>query len=54
VSSLGLEVPSGAWADATSRRRLLVIGPLLLPSPLGCGWQRRGIGCSRWASCRGG
>jgi predicted MFS family arabinose efflux permease len=29
VSSLVLEVPSGAWADATSRRRLLVIGPLL-------------------------
>jgi predicted MFS family arabinose efflux permease len=29
LSSLVLEVPSGAWADATSRRRLLVIGPLL-------------------------
>ena len=29
VSSLVFEVPSGAWADATSRRRLLVIGPLL-------------------------
>lgn len=29
VSGLVLEVPSGAWADATSRRRLLVIGPLL-------------------------
>jgi MFS family permease len=29
VSSLVLEVPSGSWADATSRRRLLVIGPLL-------------------------
>jgi MFS family permease len=29
VSSLVLEVPSGAWADATSRRRLLIIGPLL-------------------------
>ncbi|MDT5280807.1 MAG: hypothetical protein QOJ20_2002 [Mycobacterium sp.] len=29
VSSVVLEVPSGAWADATSRRRLLVIGPLL-------------------------
>jgi MFS family permease len=29
VSSLAFEVPSGAWADATSRRRLLVIGPLL-------------------------
>lgn len=29
VSSLLLEVPSGARADATSRRRLLVIGPLL-------------------------
>jgi predicted MFS family arabinose efflux permease len=29
VSSLLFEVPSGAWADATSRRRLLVIGPLL-------------------------
>ena len=29
VSSLVLEVPLGAWADATSRRRLLVIGPLL-------------------------
>ena len=29
VSSLVLEVPSGAWADATSRRRLLVVGPLL-------------------------
>ena len=28
VSGLVLEVPSGAWADATSRRRLLVIGPL--------------------------
>ncbi len=29
VSSLVLEVPSGAWADAMSRRRLLVSGPLL-------------------------
>lgn len=29
VSSLALEVPSGAWADATSRRRLLIAGPLL-------------------------
>ena len=29
VSSLVLEVPSGAWADATSRRRLLIAGPLL-------------------------
>ena len=29
LSSLVFEVPSGAWADATSRRRLLVIGPLL-------------------------
>ena len=29
VSSLVLEVPSGAWADATSRRRLLILGPLL-------------------------
>jgi MFS family permease len=29
VSSMVFEVPSGAWADATSRRRLLVIGPLL-------------------------
>ena len=29
VSSLVLEVPSGAWADATSRRGLLIGGPLL-------------------------
>jgi len=29
VSSLVFEVPSGAWADATSRRRLLIAGPLL-------------------------
>ncbi len=29
VSSLVFEVPSGAWADATSRRLLLVVGPLL-------------------------
>lgn len=29
VSSLALEVPSGALADATSRRRLLIVGPLL-------------------------
>ena len=29
VSSLALEVPSGACADATSRKWLLVIGPLL-------------------------
>jgi MFS family permease len=29
VSSMVFEVPSGAWADATSRRRLLVIGPPL-------------------------
>jgi MFS family permease len=28
-ASIVFEVPSGAWADATSRRRLLVIGPLL-------------------------
>jgi hypothetical protein len=27
VSSFVLEVPSGACADATSRRRLLVVGP---------------------------
>jgi MFS family permease len=26
---MAFEVPSGAWADATSRRRLLVVGPLL-------------------------
>jgi MFS family permease len=29
VSSILFEVPSGAIADSTSRRRLLVIGPLL-------------------------
>ena len=29
VSSLLLEVPSGAWADATSRRLLVIVGPLL-------------------------
>jgi MFS family permease len=29
VASLVFEVPSGAWADATSRRRLLIVGPLL-------------------------
>lgn len=29
VSSLLFEVPSGAWADATSRRSLLIAGPLL-------------------------
>lgn len=29
VSSLVFEVPSGAWADATSRRALLIGGPLL-------------------------
>jgi MFS family permease len=29
VSSMVFEVPLGAWADATSRRRLLIIGPLL-------------------------
>jgi MFS family permease len=29
VTGFLLEVPSGAWADATSRRLLLVIGPLL-------------------------
>jgi MFS family permease len=29
VSSMAFEVPSGAWADATSRRRLLIVGPLL-------------------------
>lgn len=29
VASLVLEVPSGAWADVTSRRRLLIVGPLL-------------------------
>ena len=29
LSSMVFEVPSGAWADATSRRRLLVFGPLL-------------------------
>ncbi|MEU9229649.1 MFS transporter [Streptomyces massasporeus] len=29
VTSVVLEVPSGAWADAMSRRRLLWIGPLL-------------------------
>ncbi|MFC7845582.1 MFS transporter [Streptomyces sp. NPDC057382] len=29
LTSVVLEVPSGAWADAVSRRRLLWIGPLL-------------------------
>lgn len=29
IASLVFEVPSGAWADATSRRLLLVVGPLL-------------------------
>ena len=29
LSSMVFEVPSGAWADASSRRRLLVVGPLL-------------------------
>ncbi|MFI0506843.1 MFS transporter [Streptomyces albogriseolus] len=29
VTAVVLEVPSGAWADAVSRRLLLVIGPLL-------------------------
>jgi MFS family permease len=29
TASLVLEVPSGAWADAVSRRLLLVLGPLL-------------------------
>jgi MFS family permease len=29
VSTIVFEVPSGAWADATSRRRLLIVGPLL-------------------------
>lgn len=29
VSSIVFEVPSGAWADATSRRALLIGGPLL-------------------------
>jgi MFS family permease len=29
VSGMVFEVPSGAWADATSRRRLLIVGPLL-------------------------
>ena len=29
ITSVVLEVPSGAWADAMSRRRLLWIGPLL-------------------------
>jgi len=36
VSSLVLEVPSGAWADATSRRRLLIAGPLL--TAVAFGW----------------
>ena len=29
ITGFVLEVPSGVWADATSRRRLLVVGPLL-------------------------
>ncbi|MEZ0157354.1 MFS transporter, partial [Streptomyces griseorubens] len=29
VTAVVLEVPSGAWADAVSRRLLLVVGPLL-------------------------
>jgi MFS family permease len=29
VANILFEVPSGAFADATSRRRLLVVGPLL-------------------------
>ena len=37
VSSMAVEVPSGAWADASSRRRLLVIGPLLTAAAFGLG-----------------
>jgi len=29
ITSFTLEIPSGVWADATSRRRLLVIAPVL-------------------------
>ena len=39
VSSMALEVPSGAWADASSRRRLLVLGPLLTAVAFGM-WVR--------------
>ena len=53
VSSMVLEVPSGAWADATSRRRLLVIGPLLTSAAFALWVGHRGTGCSRWDFCRG-
>jgi MFS family permease len=49
VSSMALEVPSGAWADASSRRRLLVIGPLLTAAAFGL-W----VGCpSYWVFALG-
>ena len=54
VSSLVLEVPSGAWADATSRRRLLVIGPLLTAVTFGLWVAAPGYWVLRWASCCGG
>ncbi|MCT7661659.1 MFS transporter [Mycobacterium deserti] len=40
VSSIALEVPSGAWADASSRRALLIGGPLLSAVSFGLwvGW----------------
>ena len=37
ITGLALEIPSGVWADATSRRLLLVTGPLL-----------RGAGFALW------
>ena len=37
ITGLALEIPSGVWADATSRRLLLVAGPLL-----------RGAGFALW------
>ncbi len=43
LASIALEVPSGAWADATSRRRMLCLAPLCTAAGFACGPSYRPI-----------
>src|ERR1700704_1014845 len=54
ATSLILEVPSGAWADAVSRKLLLVTGPLLTAVGFALwGQGRADVRCPRGAGLRG-
>ena len=54
VTTLVLEVPSGAWADVTSRRRMLAASGALAAAAFAL-WVLvpAHVGVRRWASCSG-